>query len=64
LHYLPRYAPECNPVERVWWRLREAITRNHRCGSLPELVEQALGWLMERRSFRVQDSVYAPQQAA
>jgi transposase len=21
IHYLPAYAPECNPVERVWWRL-------------------------------------------
>jgi transposase len=64
LHYLPRYAPECNPVERVWWRLREAITRNHGCGSLPELVEQVLGWLTERKSFRVQGSIYGPQQAA
>jgi putative transposase len=58
LHYLPRYAPECNPVERVWWRLREAITRNHRCGSLEELVDLVLAWLTERKAFRVQDSVY------
>jgi putative transposase len=57
LHYLPRYAPECNPVERVWWRLREAITRDHGCQSLPELVDEVLAWLAERRSFRVQDSV-------
>ena len=58
LHYLPRYAPECNPIERVWWRLREAITRNHSCASLQELVDLVLGWLTERRSFRVKDSVY------
>jgi transposase len=58
LHYLPRYAPECNPIERVWWRLREAITRNHSCKSLPELVDLVLAWLTERRSFRVKDSVY------
>jgi putative transposase len=63
LHYLPRYAPECNPIERVWWRLREAITRNHRCGSLPELVELVLTWLTERKAFRVQDSVYQAQRA-
>jgi len=62
LHYLPRYAPECNPIERVWWRLREAITRNHRCQSLEELVELVLAWLAERKSFRVKDSVYEPQQ--
>jgi putative transposase len=64
LHYLPRYAPECNPVERVWWRLREAITRHHGCQGLQELVDLVLAWLTERKSFRVKDSVYGPQQAA
>jgi len=58
LHYLPRYAPECNPIERVWWRLREAITRNHCCQSLEELVDLVLAWLTGRKTFRVQDSVY------
>jgi len=64
LHYLPRYAPDCNPIERVWWRLREAITRNHHCQTLGELVDLVLAWLTERKAFRVQDSVYAPGQAA
>jgi putative transposase len=58
LHFLPLYAPECNPIERVWWRLREAITRNHGCRSLEELVDLVLAWLTERKAFRVQDSVY------
>jgi putative transposase len=58
LHFLPKYAPECNPVERVWWHLREAITRNHSCQDLPELIEQVLGWLTERKSFPVEDAVY------
>jgi len=57
-HPLPRYAPECNPVERVWWRLHEAITRNHTCQDLAELVDLALAWLTDKRAFRVQDSVY------
>ena len=30
VHYLPKYAPNTNPIERVWWRLHEAVTRNHR----------------------------------
>jgi putative transposase len=64
LHFLPRYAPECNPIERVWWRLREAITRNHRCQSLGELVDLAISWLSERKAFRVKDSVYETTQAA
>jgi hypothetical protein len=45
----------------VWWRLREAITRNHRCQSLQELVELALAWLTERKAFRVKDSIYETQ---
>jgi transposase len=61
-HFLPRYAPECNPIERVWWRLHEAITRNHTCQDLPELVDLALAWLTDKRTFRVQDSVYATQE--
>jgi len=61
-HPLPRYAPECNPVERVWWRLHEAITRNHTCRSLSELVDLTLAWLTEKRTFRVKDSVYAIQE--
>jgi len=31
---LPVYAPETNPVERVWWQLHEAVARNHRCRTM------------------------------
>jgi putative transposase len=58
LHFLPKYAPECNPIERVWWHLREEITRNHRCQSLEELVGLVFDWLEGRKSFVVEDSVY------
>lgn len=44
LHYLPAYAPETNPIERVWWHLHETVTRNHRCENLEDLVQQALRW--------------------
>jgi transposase len=57
VHALPRYAPDCNPLERVWWHLREEITRNHRCRTLEELVELVLAWL-DGRWFIVEDSVY------
>lgn len=57
-HPLPLYSPNCNPVERVWWRLHEAITRNHTCQTLPELVDLALAWLRDKRTFRVQDDIY------
>ena len=53
------YAPECNPVERVWWTLRGAVTRNHRCHSMEELLALTFAWLDERRYFRVRSTVYA-----
>jgi hypothetical protein len=51
-------------VERVWWRLHEAITRNHSCLSLSELVDLALAWLTDKRTFRVQDSVYTNKESS
>jgi transposase len=44
LHYLPTYSPDCNPVERVWWRLHEAVTRNHRCKTITELLDLTFDW--------------------
>ena len=64
LHYLPTYAPECNPIERVWWHLHEEITRNHSCETLPELLELVLAWLERRNPFAVEGSVYPPPVAA
>src|SRR5205085_632409 len=61
LHYLPTYAPECNPIERVWWRLHEAITRDHRCGSMEELLELTWEWLQGRRYFPEHCSAYESQ---
>lgn len=52
IHFLPKYAPETNPIERVWWHLHETITRNHRCQSLEELVDQAYEW------FEAHDNYY------
>jgi transposase len=58
LHQLPKYAPECNPVERVWWHLREEITRNHTCRTIAELVDLVFRWLEGRERFVVEDQVY------
>ena len=38
VHFLPKYAPETNPIERVWWHMHETLTRNHRSQTLEELV--------------------------
>ncbi len=58
LHYLPRYAPETNPIERVWWHLHDEITRNHCCRSLEELLDLVFQWLENRSPFRIEGSVY------
>jgi transposase len=58
VHYLPKYAPDTNPVERVWWRLHEAVTRNHRCQTRQELLDLTFDWFETRTHFRAQSSVY------
>lgn len=57
VHRLPKYAPDCNPIERVWWHLREEITRNHQSKTLAELIDLVLDWLAAGY-FVVEDSVY------
>lgn len=58
LHWLPKYAPESNPIERVWWKLHEQITRNHRCESLDALLDRVFEWLEGRQPMEVEDDVY------
>lgn len=58
LHYLPAYSPQDNPIERVWWHLREEVTRNHRCGEIEELVKLTMAWLDERGAFKVEGAMY------
>jgi len=58
LHYLPTYSPDTNPVERVWWRLHEAVTRNHRCRTIDELLDLTFDWFETRTHFRVRTEEY------
>jgi transposase len=64
LHYLPTYAPETNPIERVWWHLHDEITRNHSCRSLQELLDLVFRWLENRNPFQIEGSVYPSAKAA
>jgi transposase len=64
LHYLPTYAPETNPVERLWWHLHEEVTRNHKCQTIEELLEFTLAWLEGRNPFTIEGSVYPQAQDA
>jgi putative transposase len=58
LHYLPKYAPETNPIERIWWHLHETITRNHRCQSLQELLDEVYNWAESQRCFFMQTASF------
>lgn len=58
LHFLPTYAPETNPIERVWWHLHEEITRNHRCKDIEALLDLVFDWLDAGSSFQIETSVY------
>jgi putative transposase len=58
LHLLPKYSPDCNPIERVWWNLHDRITRNHQCQSMQELLDLTFAWLGSRNPFKVEDKVY------
>jgi len=51
LHFLPKRAPETNPIERVWWCLHEAITRNHRSPTMEGLLQQVYDWIDHQGSF-------------
>jgi len=46
-----RYAPETNPIERVWWQLHETLTRNHRCATIEELLADVYEWVAHQRCF-------------
>lgn len=64
LHYLPSYAPQTNPIERLWWHLHEEVSRNHSCRSLEELLDFTFAWLESRNPFAIEGSVYPTPDAA
>ena len=63
IHFIPKYAPETNPIERVWWHLHEEITRNHRCQTMDELVDLVFDWFGYKETFEIETSIY-PQAIA
>ena len=52
LYPLPPWSPQSNPVELIWWGLHEAVSRNHNCEGLDELLPFAAGYLEEKQPFR------------
>jgi len=64
LHYLPKYAPQTNPIERLWWRLHEEITRNHRCQTIEELIDLTYEWFGFAKYFDTETCLYPSALAA
>lgn len=64
LHYLPSYSPDANPIERVWWRMHERVTRNHRCLDLDGLLDLVFQWLQEQKTFSTESRFYPNAKAA
>jgi len=58
IHFLPRYSPDLNPIERIWWHLHEEITRNHQCRDMDELLDLVFDWLEHRCPFEVERDAY------
>jgi transposase len=52
LHFLPPYCPEENRIERLWRDVHDNITRNHRCRTLQDLLDQVCGYLESRLQVR------------
>jgi transposase len=49
LHFLPPYCPDDNRIERCVWReLHANVTRNHRCRSMLELMQEIRHYLVAR----------------
>lgn len=64
LHFLPTYAPQTNPIERVWWHLHEEVTRNHRCPDIESLINMVFNWLEAGTHFEIETSIYNRKKAA
>ncbi|MDR2361299.1 MAG: transposase [Prevotellaceae bacterium] len=42
--FLPPYLPSLNPVERVWWLMREQVTHNRWIKSMDERISDFNQW--------------------
>ena len=63
LHFLPSYYPDGNSIERLWLDLHEQVTRNHRCGSMDELMGKVFGYL-RRKNYQAQKRIFGPRWSA
>jgi transposase len=53
LHFLPPYCPDANRIERVWQDLHANVTRNHRCKTMPRLLDNVRDYVEAYRWRRI-----------
>jgi transposase len=51
LHFLPPYCPDANRIERLWGDLHDNVTRNHRCPTLDDLMDNVHAYLRDASPF-------------
>lgn len=54
LHFLPPYCPDHNKIERIWQDLHANVTRNHRCKTMQQLMQNVHAYLRRRNSGKKQ----------
>jgi len=51
LHFLPPYCPDANRIERLWGDLHDNVTRNHRCPTMDDLMDNVRAYLRDASPF-------------
>ena len=51
LHFLPPYCPDHNRIEHLWLQLHANVTRNHRCQTIRELLDEVVRFLKDATPF-------------
>jgi transposase len=59
LHFLPPYCPDDNPIERDWKDLHDHVTRNHRCPTIEQLLENVHHYIVQRNRSALRQSLAA-----
>ena len=60
LHFLPPYCPDHNKIERTWQDLHANVTRNHRCSTMNELMNNTRAYLRKRNKELMAEYALAP----
>lgn len=61
LLFLPKNDPQLNPVEKIWWRMKDLVAANRSAGSLKHLKQGCIDFLA---TFTSEDAIRLTQLAA